>query len=155
MADDRWDSRASEFERRPWRTSFKWGAAFLALVFCLGIVWGVLSWASSWGGEAKRITGPDNSREQTTAVLADWRGLQAAAGNACDAKTNAGTDSPTLVEDPTLAYRATYRRIKADYDRRMGNLFEAAATRKLPLPDALGGMPREAPNLTAMQREVC
>jgi hypothetical protein len=121
-----------------------------------GVVFGVIGWIGSWGDEVGRVIGPQNSREQTTAVLDDVQSMKATAGNICsvrDAKTD--ENSPTLVEDPAFAYKATYRRIAADYNRRMSNFFEAAVTKRLPIPDALSGLPREAPSLSQALQEAC
>ena len=57
-----------------------------------------------------------------------WCSTKATAGNVCSVRNAArGDASPILVEAPAFAYEATYRRIKATYDRRMSNLFEARA----------------------------
>lgn len=134
----------------------RWFAAVLGVVLVLGAGFGVVAWIMSWGGEAARITGSDNVREQNTAILDAWESLQATAGNVCSARNTTRDDaSPTLVEGPAFAYEATYRRIKAAYDRRMGNFFEARAVRDLPLPSDLNGLPRRAPTLAGALRETC
>ncbi|MDP9133795.1 MAG: hypothetical protein M3N56_03090 [Actinomycetota bacterium] len=95
-------------------------------------------------------------REQNTAILDAWESLQATAGNVCSVRNAArGDASATLVEDPAFAYEATYRRIKATYDRRMSNLFEARAVRDLSLPSDLDGLPRRAPTLEGALRRTC
>ncbi len=134
----------------------RWLVTVLGIVLVFVAGFGVVTWISGWGGEAARITGPDNVREQNTAILDAWESLQATAGNVCSAGNAVrGDASPTLVEDPAFAYEATYRRIKATYDRRMSNLFEARAVRDLPLPSDLDGLPRRAPTLENALRETC
>lgn len=150
---DPWDRRAEEFDRKPLSTSVKWGIGIIGVCFVLAVVIGLVSWIGSWGGEAARIVGPQNTKDQTTAILGDWQAMKQAAGNACDAKNSGGSGSPTLVEDPAFAYKATYRRVAADYTRRMNNLFEGAITPRL--PHTLSGYPREAPTLKEMQAQVC
>ena len=158
--DDIWERRAErnydEFTARPKRYALKVFAWVLGVVIALSILFAVIGWIGSWGGEAKRLTSPDHSREQVTAVLDDWTTLQATAGNVCDAKASAREQGdPQLVEDPAFAYRAAYRRIKADYDRRMNNLFEAYVTRHLPLPGSIQNLPRTAPTLREAVAEAC
>jgi len=153
---ERADREAVGFERRPWRTAGRWFATVLGIVLVLGAGFGLVAWISGWGGEAARITGPDNVREQNTAILDAWESLQATAGNVCSVRNaTRGDASPTLVEDPAFAYEATYRRIKATYDRRMSNLFEARAVRDLPLPSDLDGLPSRAPTLEGALRRTC
>lgn len=157
--DDIWAARAErEYDRitqHPKRTIGRYFAWALGIIIALAILGGVIGWIGSWGGTAARLTGPAHSEEQVTAVLGDWTSLQATAGNVCDAKNSAGADGPQLVEDPAFAYRATYRRTKADYDRRMSNLFEAYVTRHLPLPGSIQDLPQTAPTLNEMTAKVC
>jgi len=152
--EDRADRAYTSVTEHPVRSSAKWFAVALVIGIVLAIVVGVINWFGAWGGTAAKLTGPQHTEEQTTAVLDDWTSMKAAAGNVCDAKASAG-NGPTLVEDLALAYRATYRRIEADYDRRMSNLFEAYVTRNLPLPGTLRGLPRVAPTLGEMVKEEC
>lgn len=159
---DGWDRLGDRAERsagswaddpHPLRRAWKW---IVGAIVVIAITAAVLNWFGAWGGTAARLTGPAHSEQQITAVLDDWRSLQATAGNVCDAKGSGGSGDPTLVERPDFAYRATYRRVKADYDRRMGNLFEAYATRHLPLPGSINNLPTTAPSLTdAMRRAGC
>lgn len=158
--DREWEDRAerayTDFTDRPGRTTAKWLVAVLAVAIVLAVVGGIIGFVGDWGGEAKRVASPDNVREQNTAVIENWEGMQAAAVNACNAKDSAqDKNDPTLVEDPALAYKATYRRQRADYNRRMANLYEAQAVRNLPLPSNLRSYPKVAPSLEEMQRDVC
>lgn len=157
--DKIWEARAdraySNFTNRPGWTAAKWIGGFIAICIALSLVFGLISWVGSWGGEAKRVTSPQNVREQNTAIIDDYQSMEAAAANACGAKTSAGEGDPTLVEDPALAYKATYRRIRVDYNRRMANLYEAQAVRHLPLPSNLRSYPEVAPTLEEKLVEVC
>lgn len=155
-AERRYEKAADDLTYRPGWTIGKWIAAFFAFILIISLIGGCVHYAGSWVHETKRVVSVPNVRAQTTAVLNDWTSMQAAAQNACDAKTAAHEDGdPTLVEDPALAYKAVYRRIEADYNRRMQNFFEAAEAKRLPLPDGIHGYPRTAPSLKAMQAEVC
>lgn len=158
--DRKWEDRAdraySDFTDRPGRTSAKWIAIAITVAVVIAVVGGVIGFVGDWGSEAKRVASPENVREQNTAIIEAWQGMEAAAANACNAKDSAKENGdPTLVEDPALAYKATYRRLRADYNRRMANLYEAQAVRNLPLPSNLRSYPKRAPSLEATQAEVC
>lgn len=159
-AEDRAGAEYDRFERRPVWTGLGWFVKLCAILVALsligGLLFGVGSWVSSWGGEAKRIASPANVREQNTQIIQDYNDLEAAAQNVCAAKSATGAKGdPTLLEDPAFAYKASYRRIRVDYDRRMANLYEAQLVRKLPLPSNLRSYPKVAPQLAAMMKEVC
>lgn len=96
------------------------GAAALAAVLL-----GIAGWGFGWFGKGVEVVSAGNVSEQHRAVIEDWEALQASARNACSASTKVGEGSPTFVEDPALAYAATYRRLVVDYNRRQQNNFEA------------------------------
>lgn len=151
------DRQAGRFAERPKRTALRWLFGIIAVVAIVTVIGGVTGLLFDWGGETKRLVGPDHSREQVTRVLDLWEKMPVAAANACGAIDAARSGaSPTFVEDPALAYKARYRTMAADYNRMMGNFFEAALTRRLPIPDGLGGLPRRAPTLvSAMAAAGC
>lgn len=158
--DDRWKERGDkaydDFTDRPRRTIAKWFIILMAIIIGLAIVFGIISWVGSWGGEVKRITGPENTREQAITLRDDYKSLEATAGNVCDAEKGAEDPDPNDPQivggDPAFQYKATYRRIKADYDRRMSNAFEAGWVRKYPF---LNDLPQTAPTLDEMKEQVC
>lgn len=159
-SDKRWEDRAeraySEFSERPVRTGLKWWVIVVAVVLALSAIGGIVGYVGSWGSEAKRVVGVENVKEQNTQIIAGWEAMTAAAQNACNVKdSKSASGDPTLIEDPAVAYKATYRRVRADYNRRMANLYEAQAVRKLPLPSNLKNYPEVAPTLEAMQAQVC
>jgi hypothetical protein len=152
-----WEDRAD----RAAKSAAKAGTSFtrhpvawiVGVVVLLGAAT-LLSTALHDGGqyvhEAHKNTQMPHVREQTDAILRDWEDMKQAAATACNAKDAASdADSPTLVEDPVLAYKSTYRNLKADYDRRMENFFEAALSRKVPLPYGIHALPRRAPSLAS------
>lgn len=158
--DQKWSDRADrEYDRitkHPIRTTFKWFFVLIAIVVLIALIIGVVSWIGSWGSEAGRVTGVQNTREQVTRILEDENSMVAAAENACDVKAAAKKDGdPTLIEDPVLAYRATYRKIEARYNARMGNIFEAYVTKGNPLPGTIHNLPRKAPTLDQRMAQVC
>lgn len=107
------------------------------------VVW-ALGFVFSWWGAATKVIGPQNVSQQFQLVINDYQSLQTAAANACDvtqAGSTADPNNPLLVEDPTLAYAATYRRIAVDYNRRQSNIFEAQKV-------GPSGYPKEVPVTT-------
>lgn len=150
------DRQAGKLADRPKWTAFKWIGGLIALFIVIGIVSSVLGFFGDHAASLKQTVEPYNVREQNRAIVGDWQDMKAAAANACDAaeaKTNA--DSPTFLEDPAVSYKATYRRIEADYDRRMANIYEAQLVRKFPVPSNLRSYPKVAPTLKEMQAQVC
>lgn len=148
------DDEADRFEQRPVRTGLKWWVVIVALVTAMVVVAGVAGFALNWLGAATDVVSPTNVKEQYAAVIEDWNALEASAENACGAEDAAHSQQgPTLVEDPALAYKAKYRSIAVDYNRRETNIFEA----NLVGPSNCGARdcPRLAPNLSEMQAQVC
>lgn len=116
------DRKAGQLADHPWLTAIKW----LLIVLVLALVFSGIGWLSGWFGEAKQVTGPANVSTQYAGVIQDWQDMISATQNACSAQQAAKSDSdPTLVEDPSVAYAATYRRIRSDFNRRQQNIFEA------------------------------
>jgi hypothetical protein len=62
-----------------------------------------------------------------SSVITKWNALSKSAENACLAQDESESDSnsPVLVEDPSFAYKATYRSIKAEYNSTMNDIFKA------------------------------
>lgn len=148
-ADEWLDRQAGALADKPRRTIGKAAALVVAAVLLIVVAFSVLGWVGSWGGEAKRVASPDNVRAQYAVVIGDWQAMEAAAGNACQAKTsNGGSDDPTLVESPDFAYAAQFRKIAADYNAHQADIFKA----RLVGPK---GYPRTAPTLGQMQKQVC
>lgn len=141
---DQWGDRtAGNLADHPKRTLAKWGMVFFTVVIVLGIIGSIFGYVHSWGNEAARVVSPVNVTEQFDAVITDWQDMQAAADNACNAQTAAKrTSDPVMVEDPALAYAATYRRIAVDYNARQQNIFKAG---KVGPP----GYPKTAPVVPA------
>lgn len=158
MADRRDDDfltrEGDRFQRGPRRYVAKRSLQVLGVALVLALVGGAIGWAGGWFSGAKEVVSFDNSKAQAIAVRGAWTGMQQAAENACDTEDAAagGEGDPTLVERPDFAYRASYRRLAADYDRRMSNPFEASKIRRLA---GISSLPDVAPSLAEMQSEVC
>lgn len=132
---DFYDERTGNF--RFWKTFW----IVVGVVIVISIVFGVIGFIGDWGREGKRIVSPTNVKAQHTAIIEDWETAITSSRNACSVgKPSKEEGDPVLVEDPALAYAATYRRIVVDYNRRQKNLFES----KLVGPP---GYPREIPRL--------
>lgn len=98
-----------------------WAIAFVVAVIAL---WLIIGWVTT----SANVVSAGNVKEQHTQVIQNWEAMVAAAENACTVQKSATTNDPSdpvLVENPVLAYEATFRRIKVEYERRMQNFFEA------------------------------
>jgi hypothetical protein len=111
----------------PWQLKVVgWTAAVIVVLFIVNAIGGFVNFGAEAVHETQRVLSVKNIREQRTAIIEDWQQLLVATGNACEA-VNAKPDenAPTLVENPAMAYAATARRARTDYNRRQHNLFEA------------------------------
>lgn len=155
----RYDRHADSFTRHPVLYVLKWVALIFAVVLVVGACSAATGLIGNYAHEAKRTVDVPNNREQTTAILEDEEGMKVAAANVCDVQAAGegkhSADDPQLIENPTIAYRATYRRMEADYNRRMRNFFEARNDRHVPIPGNIGNLPEVAPTLTQRLSEVC
>jgi hypothetical protein len=142
--EERGDRLADAATYRPGRTAAK----VLAMILLLSFAFGILSWVGGWWSGDKETTGFQNTRTQAYQLRDDYNNLVATAGNVCDAEKAKGEPNPNDPQivggDPAFQYEATYRRIKADYDRRMSNAFEAGWVHHYP---TLRDLPRTAPTL--------
>jgi hypothetical protein len=155
--DQKWESRGDRAYTYATDHPFRLGAWFVGALIALSIFGGILGLIGDWGSETKKLVGPQHSKEQITAVLDDWESMKVAAQNACqvqEAGTKKDDRDPLIIESPSLAYDATYRRIEVDYNRRMGNFFEAYVTRKIPLPGSIKDLPQRAPTLVEVKTEA-
>lgn len=158
-SQDPWDRRADEFGKRPWYYSLKVGLGLMLLFFVLGFAGLIIGGVFDWGKEGRRITGPDNTREQYTEIIRDKTDMDAAMGNICSIRrsktSTTSTDDPLLIENPSLAYEGTYRRAKADYDRRMENAFEGGLIKKYTSLGDEERFPNPAPSLEERIQTDC
>lgn len=98
----------------------------LGLVAVLAVGGTAVGLAGKWGDRAVEVVSPANVTKQYDLVTSSWETLVSSADNACSvSKTVAGDGSPTFVEDPAQAYKATFRANVADYNARQANVFEA------------------------------
>lgn len=97
-------------------------AALVALI----IVGTVVGFGLGWFGKAADVVSANNTEKQYTVVIGHYNSLIVAAENACDAQKAAPKSTPgtVMVENPSLAYGATYRRIAGDYKSSIDNPFE-------------------------------
>lgn len=145
--EEKWDRRLDYAEEHPTRSVFK-VAGWLALIMvALIIAFSVGRFAFGWFGATADIFGPANVKAQYAAVIEDWNAMEAAAENACAAK-DVSRQGPTFLEDPAFAYKAKYRQIAVDYNRRQANFFEAKEV-------GPSGYASRALTLPAMEARVC
>lgn len=88
----------------------------------------VVGFATKWFGTAVDVVSPNNVKAQYEQVIDKFEAMSASAKNACTVQKSSLTEnkrSATLVEDPMLAYSATFNRNVADYNSAMDNLFKA------------------------------
>lgn len=144
--EDRWEERANRWADRFTNHPVLWSAlAIIGVVLFIGVV----GWAGGWINAAKEVVSPANVKEQYARVIEDYKAMEVAASNACGAEDSKGSrQGPTFLEDPAFAYKAQYRHITVDYNRRQNNIFEAGVV-------GPSGYPRNAPTLEEMQAEVC
>lgn len=117
----------------------KVGVAALTIVAV--VVLTVVGFAMKWGQTAVDVVSPANVKAQHSAVISGWESLQASARNACSVgSVQTDENSPTFVENPVVAYEATYRSAVVDYNQRMENVFKAGIV-------APAGYPDRVPNL--------
>jgi hypothetical protein len=96
------------------------------VLFLINLVGGFINFGFEALHETQRVLSVKNIREQRTAIIQDWQDLLVASGNACEAvSAPPNANSPVLVESPAMAYAATVRKARVDYNRRQNNLFEA------------------------------
>lgn len=155
--DEIWEKRAQnaedKFTAHPVRYAGKWFLAFIALCAVVGIIFGVVSWVGSWGSTVARVSGAGNTEAQANYLFQAHNSLKAIAANVCGVvNAKKGESDPTLIEDPAFAYKAQYRDLKAQYDSRMDNFFQANLVRNYPM---LNGLPRREPSLEEATAVLC
>lgn len=84
----------------------------------------------NWFNAGKDIVSPANVKEQQQFVIGHYNDMITASSNVCtvqssQAKSNNTGTAPVLVESPVLAYEATFRNIRANYNSAVDNLFKA------------------------------
>ena len=111
------------------KTGTKIVVGFIAFCLAIGAVFGIINLVSGWGKAATDVVSADNVKIQHEQIIGKYESMIAAADNNCQiqqaGESESNSKSPTLVEDPTLAYAATFRNIVADYNSSMDNLFKA------------------------------
>lgn len=136
--DDWMDRQAGSLADHPKRFAGKWIAIILGIVIVLGGITTVTGYALDWWSAGKDIVSVQNVKNQSYNVRENWNTMIATLGNACSADRKAAQGDPTFVEDPALAYAATYRKLRADYNRAQDNPFENGVINA-------GGYPKHVP----------
>lgn len=100
----------------------------IGTVLALVLVFAGIGYVAKWGNTAVDIVSPENVKAQHEQVIGKFNSMIASAKNTCTvqkAGTAGGKRSSTLVEDPTLAYSATFNKIVSEYNSSVDNLFKA------------------------------
>lgn len=101
----------------------------IGILLAIILVVGGLNYIGAWGSKAAEVVSPQNVQKQHEVVIDHYNSMIAAAGNACTVQQSAAKEktskTPVIVEDPTLAYAATFRRIVSTYNSSVDNLFKA------------------------------
>lgn len=101
--------------------------AFIGTIIGAVIILALLGFGLGWFKAGTDIVSADNVKKQHELVIDKYNSMIAAADNVCTAQgtVEKGERSPTLVENPTTAYEATFRSIVKDYNNAVDNLFKA------------------------------
>jgi hypothetical protein len=132
------------------------GCAIVGGILTLVVILAFIGLVAGWFNGAAETAGFDNSKAQGTAIRDDYESMQQQAETICDVvsagRKASDDDDPLIVEDPTLSYKAQYRRTASDYNRRMSNIFEAGKTKALA---GVSDLPDRAPSVTEAMDQVC
>ena len=113
----------------------------IGLFVALSIVFGLVGLGLGWFNKGVDIVSPQNVEKQHAQVIGKYNSMIAAAQNTCTIQTSGvtpGTDrSPTMIEDPTMAYQATFRNIVVEYNSSVDNLFKAGIVAPPGYPDSV------------------
>lgn len=146
--EERVERETGRFEDRPVRTSTKWIAIIGIVIVLIAIIAFTGRFACGWGKTVANTASPENVSLQYRQVIEGYEALQATAGNVCDAANMKQKNDSVFLESPEFTYRANYRKIAVDYNRRMSNFFEAKNFHPK-------GYPAQAPSLDEMLDEIC
>jgi hypothetical protein len=114
----------------------------IAGIVAVGVIVLLLGLGFGWFSKGVETVSAPHVQAQYNLVIQDWNALTTAADNACAAQGgSANSNGPTLVESPALAYQATYRNIRTEYNSAWQNIFDA----KLVGPR---GYPHNVPNFS-------
>lgn len=100
----------------------------------------ILGFAFGWFKTGVGVVSADNVKAQNEQVIGHYNDMIAAAKNTCTVQKAAKSQderSALLVEDPTLAYTATFNRIVADYNSSVDNLFKAGIVKPKGYPESV------------------
>jgi hypothetical protein len=116
------------------KTALKVVSGLIGLIVVVSLLGLVLGWFKA----GTDIVGPGNVKEQYQVIIDDWNALYVAAENACTVGApEKEQGDPVFVEDPAMAYAATYRRIAAQYNSHMQDIFRAKLVAPEGYPDKI------------------
>jgi hypothetical protein len=116
----------------------KWGIWLIAIVLVLGLVGTLGSFLFGWFREPARIYGVDNVRDQWQFAYEYEESLKTIASNYCTAATAVAQADPqtkSARETQRIAQENNYNRVRAEYDARLRNAFEAKLVKPADVPE--------------------
>lgn len=148
-----WEGRfqkvSDKFTAHPIWQSIK----YLLLLVLIGTLFTIGGFVFHWFGTAAHVISPENVKQQYALAFQDYNSLKATAVNVCGVVSaekllTPGSDAWNQRESQRLAYEQNYARIKAQYEARMSDIFQAKKVKPAELPFT-------APTLQAMEDQVC
>jgi hypothetical protein len=146
-----WQSRADRIATSATLHPFGFAAKVIGGFLALALILGVFGFAMGWFRTGVKVISPANVTAQYRLAFQDYNGLQATASNACVMRDSLATlsgDAFNQRQSELLAVIANYNRVKAEYEARMQNIFEANKVKPAQLPF-------EAPSESDMELQVC
>jgi hypothetical protein len=117
----------------------KYIAAGIGILILVVVVLTALGLLFGWIGGGASVVSVDNVKAQYQFAYQDLNSLKATAANACGerealADPTLGADEKTARRSQLIAYEQNYERIKAEYDARVQNVFQAKLVKPADVP---------------------
>lgn len=136
MERDNYAHEVGWFERQ---TPLGLIAKSVGLVLVLSLVFGGIGFVAGWFKTGADVVSPENVKKQWEFAYTYDKSLTAAANNWCTAKKleskAIGDDAKNERMSQTTARESTYNNIKAAFDAKLANAFEAKLVKPNDVPD--------------------
>lgn len=113
----------------------------IASLLGIAVVVSLLGLAFGWIGSGAKIVSAENVRKQHEFVISQFNAMDASAKKACSVqksyKASPDAMAPTLVENPVVAYEATFFSAVASYNSAVDNIFKAGIVAPSGYPDSV------------------
>jgi hypothetical protein len=135
-------SRTSIYDRGPSRgdvaDSMKWGCAIIVVIAALSLIGVYAHFALGWLAEPARVIGVDNTRQQWAFAYQYDESLHTIANQYCTAATAVAQSDPVTKpqrESQRIAIENNYNRVRAEYDAKLRDAFQAKLVKPPDVPD--------------------